>query len=122
MTHSLHIGFQIVMAVGLCGATDATPDVQQLLEGYGKCNARLDTVSYELQTTQEYGGNRRVYSLQYCSDHERKRWIGNWTCYNEDGTVDDSNSGLIWDIYGEGFGIHLPDQFAVLLADDVLTS
>ena len=87
-----------------------------LLDKYKSCNKKFETIYYDLETyydlenTLQFGSEKRgkrVYSFKYCSNNEKKQWIGHMTHYKEDGTIDQGRSGLLRDIYGDKRGVHL---------------
>ena len=100
---------QVVLVGVLWGSVSQELDPEVLLDKHNSCNKKLQTIYYELETTKfgSLGPGKRVHSLKYCSHNEKKQWIGHWTQYNEDGTVDQSSSSLLTDIYGDKMGVHL---------------
>jgi len=101
---------QVVLVGGLWGTVRQELDPEVLLDKYNSCNKKLQTIYYDLETTTQYGSEKRgkrVHSFKYCSNNEKKQWIGYRTQYNEDGTVNQGSSGLLRDIYGDKMGVHL---------------
>ena len=76
------ICLQVVLVEGLWASVGPGLDPNVLMERYGDCARRLETILYEVETTIEDKDGRIVYSLQYCSDNNRKQWIGRRTHYN----------------------------------------
>ncbi len=98
---------QVVLVEGLWGSVAAGFDPNVLIDRYGVCARRLETIFCEIETTQENKDGRMVYSLQYCSDNNRKQWIGRQTRYNQDGTVNESSSSFRTDIFDDRQAVHL---------------
>ncbi|MCK4814780.1 redoxin domain-containing protein, partial [bacterium] len=99
---------QVVLVGGLWGSVGQELDPEVLIDKYNSCNKKFQTIYYELETTtQSAKRGKRVHSLKYCSNNEKKQWIGHRTQYKEDGTVDQRSSGLLRDIYSDKWGVHL---------------
>jgi hypothetical protein len=101
----LHI--TLVAAVSASAGQNLNPKV--LLDKYDACNKKLETVSFELETILEQPGKetgKRVYEIKYCSRNREKQWIGQWTQYNPDGTIDRGSSQHLIDIYADKVGLH----------------
>ena len=82
-------------------------DFEVLIDKYNSCNKKFQTIYYDLETTEQFGSEKRVYSFKYCSNNEKKQWIGYRTQYSKDGTVNQGLSGLLRDIYSDKVGVHL---------------
>ncbi len=98
---------QVVLVGGLWGSVRQEPDPEVLIDKYNSCNKKLQTISYDLETTVQSKSKKYVYTLKHCSSNEKKQWIGRMTFYNEDGTVHPGNYSLLVDIYDEKRGVHL---------------
>ena len=101
---------EAVLTAGVSGASTKNLDPLVLLEKFQSCNKELQTIYYELETSRKFGGStpgKREHSLKYCSNNGKKQWIGYRTTYNQDGTVRESSSGFLKDIYGDEIGVHL---------------
>ncbi|MBN2180762.1 MAG: M20/M25/M40 family metallo-hydrolase [Sedimentisphaerales bacterium] len=107
MKFHVSLCLQLVLAGGLWASVGHEPDPEVLLDEYNTCNKKFENIYYDLETTLQAGSKKYVYSLQYCSNNEKKQWIGDLKCYNEDATIDQMSSSLITKIFNDTMGIYL---------------
>jgi hypothetical protein len=107
MKSFISICLQFVLVGGIWASVTQKLDPEELLDKYNSCNKKFETIFYELETTLQVESKKYVYSFQYCSNNEKKQWIGGLKCYNEDATIDQMASSLIIKIYDDKMGIYL---------------
>ena len=81
--------------------------ISELLDKYSSSNKKFETIYYDLETSVQIGSEKYVFSFQYCSDNEKRQWIGNLKCYKEDGSVNQNVSTLMVNIIDNKMGIYL---------------
>ena len=85
-------------------------NTEEIIEKYSLCSRKFDNISYDLETTLEFGDEKhekQVHLLQYCSKNTQKQWIGNSKRFNEDGSIDQRSSTLVKVILNEKEGVCL---------------